>query len=272
MDQDANGHRDDDSAIERLVSSGAGATGVAAGGLLGFLAGGPEGTLAGGAAGALLQDGMKGAVGQIAERLTTRGERERVGACLLLAYELITERLNNDEPLRETSFFKVRQRKEQKALRSEAEELLEGTFLAARDAYEERKVQLLANFYANAAFAKGISAGHLNHLLNSAKLLTYRQLVIIGILGGQTFGRVRSTDYRGIGRLPPSTMSALFEVYQMTGLGLVASFDNSYVLGISDINPSQLQLQGNGVHLFHLLRPETVPDEDKAFFFEALER
>lgn len=51
-------------AVARLVASGAGATGVAAGGLLGFLVGGPPGAVLGGATGALLQDGVKAAVGK----------------------------------------------------------------------------------------------------------------------------------------------------------------------------------------------------------------
>ena len=94
------------SAVTRLIASGAGATGVAAGGVAGFLIGGPDGAITGGLTGALLQDGMKAAVGEVAERLTTRTERERVGSCLVLAHELIAERLNAGQPLRDPGFFK----------------------------------------------------------------------------------------------------------------------------------------------------------------------
>ena len=101
------------SSVTRLVASGAGATGVAAGGLLGFLVGGPPGAVVGGATGALLQDGVKAAVGKVAARLTTQSEQERVGSCLLIAYDLIAQRLSGGEPLREPSFFKRRERKAQ---------------------------------------------------------------------------------------------------------------------------------------------------------------
>jgi hypothetical protein len=260
----------ENSAVVRLVASGSGATGVAAGGLLGFLVGGPAGAAVGGATGALLQDGMKGAVGQVAERLTTETERERVGSCLILAHELIAERLNAGQPLKESSFFRRRERRAQKDLRSQAEELLEGTFLAARDAYEERKVEMLARFYANAAFARDLDASHLNHVLSLAKLLTYRQLVIVGILGSRDLSIVRSSDFRGSGSLPAATIGVLFEIYQMVGLDLITSADTSYMLGVADINPSLLRLQGNGAHLYNLLRPEQVPAEDQQFFFDAL--
>ena len=258
------------SSVTRLVASGAGATGVAAGGLLGFLVGGPPGAVVGGATGALLQDGVKAAVGKVAARLTTQSEQERVGSCLLIAYDLIAQRLSGGEPLREPSFFKRRERKAQQDLRSEAEELLEGTFLAARDAYEERKVELLGRFYANAAFADGIDASHLNHILSLAKLLTYRQLVIIGILGTLDRSTVRSSDFRVAGSLPSATIGVLFETYQMVGLDLISSTDSGYILGVADINPGLLKIQGNGAHLFNLLRPDLVPDEDKTFFFEAM--
>lgn len=267
---DGRDSRDNGSAVERLITSGAGATGVAAGGLVGFVVGGPVGAAIGGATGALLQDGVKSAVTQVAERVTTQSERERVGSCLVLAYELIEQRLSGGEELREPRFFARRERRAQKDLRSEAEELLEGTFLAARDAYEERKVELLARFYANAAFARDIDSSHLNHILNLAKLLTYRQLVIVGILGGLDRNAVRATDYRSGESLTPAVVGVLFEIYQMVGLDLISSVDSSYMLGVADINPSSLQLQGNGAHLFNLLRPNQVPEEDKQFFFEAL--
>ena len=59
----------------------------------------------------MLQDDMKGAVGEVAERLTIEREGERVGSCLILAYELVAQRLNNGELLREPGFFQRRQRR-----------------------------------------------------------------------------------------------------------------------------------------------------------------
>ncbi|MFK5585086.1 hypothetical protein [Serinicoccus sp. LYQ131] len=270
MAQHVDSTTDSERAVRSLIATGAGAAGVATGGVLGFLVGGPVGAAAGGATGALLQDGMKGAAGQIAERLSAQSERERVGACLILAYELIAQRLNNGEELRKPGFFQRRERKSQQNLRSEAEELLEGTFLAARDAYEERKVELLAKFYANSVFSDGLDASHLNHLLSIAKSLTYRQLLILGIIGSGDLGQVRTTDFRGGGDLRTDTIGVLYEIYQMVGLDLITSANSSYMLGVADVNPSLLRLQGNGAHLFNLLRLADTPAEDKQFFNRAL--
>lgn len=256
------------SAVEKLIASGAGATGIAAGAALGFLIGGPLGAAAGGAAGALLQDGTKEVVGQVANRLITQTEMERVGSCLLVAQELISTRLNGGEPLREASFFQPRIRRKNTRLRSEAAELLEGTFLAARDSYEERKIELLARFYANAVFERHLDAAHLNHLLSLAKGLTYRQLTIAAVLGDGNLATVRSRDFRNEQTLPHPVIGLLFEIYQMIGLDLVVSSTGNYMLGVADINPSQLRLQGDGAHLYNLMHLAAVDEAEKRFFFD----
>ena len=254
----------------RLVASGVGAAGVGGGAVLGFIAGGPPGAFAGGAAGALLQDGMKAVVGEAALRFTSRTEQERVGSCLILAYEQIAAHLNGGQRLRDESFFRPRARKANKKLRSEAEELLEGTFLAARDAYEERKVALLANFYANIAFNGEIDSSHANHLLVLAKSLTYRQLAILGVIGQmQDRSVVRNRDFRDSSNLSTLEIGVLYEVYQMIGLDMITSIDSKYMMGLADINPANLRLQGNGAHLFNLLMLYTIDGVDRQFFFDA---
>jgi hypothetical protein len=254
----------------RLVASGAGAVGVGGGAVIGFLAGGPPGAFVGGAAGALLQDGMKSVVGEAAVRFTSQTEQERVGSCLILAHEKIAVRLNDGQPLRDESFFKPRTRRNNDKLRSEAEELLEGTFLAARDAYEERKVALLANFYANIAFTDEVDSSHANHLLTLAKSLTYRQLVILGIIGQlQDRSTVRDADFRHSDNLSALEVGVLYEVYQMVGLDLISSVDGAFMLGLADIKPANLTVMGNGAHLFNLLELHTVGQADRQFYFEA---
>lgn len=254
----------------KLAQSGAGATGVAAGALIGFLVGGPVGAVAGGATGALFQDGVKHVVGQVAERFTTQTEQERIGSCLVLAYEQIAERLNEGVPLREESFFRPRQRSQNKKIRSEAEDLLEGTFLASRNAYEERKVELLARFYANIVFQPEIDSAHANYVLALTNNLTYRQLVLMGIIGSRLkLDTVRNGDFREEGRLNPLQVGVMFEIYQLVTLDLVCSVDAAYMLGVADINPANLSLQGTGVQIYNLIRPDMVDAADQQFFFDA---
>ncbi|MFH1244454.1 MAG: hypothetical protein V1487_02710, partial [bacterium] len=64
---------------------------------------------------------------------------------------------------------------------SDLEALVEGTLLATRNSYEERKVPLLANLIAKAPFTN-TPIENLNHTLVEAERLTYRQLCILKVI------------------------------------------------------------------------------------------
>ena len=259
--------------LGRMVESGAGALGIGIGAAAGLLVGGPVGAVAGAAAGALLQDGMKAVAGDVAARFTAETEQERMGALYLLAQEQIAERLNDGKPLRSESFFKPRERKKGKKLRSEADELLEGTFLAARKAYEERKVALLANFYTNIVFREDIDTGHANYILSLMESLTYRQLTTVIIIGnrqqGGLSGLVRDKDFRGGEALNSLQIGVLYELFQLTKLDLVVDAGSGYILGIADIKPSSLQLQGTGAQLYNLMTPVALDVDEFGYFINA---
>lgn len=202
---------------------------------------------------------MKAVAGDIAVRFTTQTERSRMGSLYVLAHNQVIQRLNGGEQPRPDSFFKPRERKKAKALRSEADELLEGTFLAARMAYGERKVALLANFYANVVFRDDLDSGHTNYILSLMESLTYRQLMGLFIIGtGQLANALRAKNFRGEETLDPLQVGVLFELYQLVKLDLVTDSTASYILGVSDINPSQLRLQGTGAELYNLMTPLTL--------------
>lgn len=260
--------------LGRMLESGAGALGIAAGATAGLLLGGPIGAVAGAAGGALLQDGMKAVAGDVATRFTAETEQERMGSLYLLAQEQIAERLNGGQTLRSEKFFKQRDRKKGKKLRSEADELLEGTFLAARQAYEERKVALLANFYTNIVFRDDIDSGHANYILSLMESLTYRQLITIFIIGNrqQTAGPlslVRDKDFRGGEALDSLQIGVLYELFQLAKLDLVVDANSGYILGVADIKPSSLQLQGTGAQLYNLMIPMTLDFDEYGYFINA---
>ncbi len=260
--------------LDRMLESGAGALVIGVGASAGLLLGGPIGAVAGAAAGALLQDGMKAVAGDVAARFTAETEQERMGSLYLLAQEQIAGRLNGGQPLRSESFFKLRDRKRGKKLRSEADELLEGTFLAARKAYEERKVALLANFYTNIVFRDDIDSGHANYILSLMEPLTYRQLITIFIVGNrqQTAGPlsfVRDKDFRGGETLDSLQVGVLYELFQLAKLDLVVDAGSGYILGVADIKPSSLQLQGTGAQLYNLMTPMTLDFDEYGYFLNA---
>lgn len=193
-----------------------------------------------------------------------------MGSLYLLAQDRIAQRLNAGEQLRSESFFKPRERKKTRKLRSEADELLEGTFLAARSAYEERKVQLLANFYANVVFRDDLDSGHANYILSVMESLTYRQLTGILIIGtGGLQDLVRAKDFRGEGTLEPLQVGVLFELFQLVKLDLVTDSTSSYILGVADISPAQLRLQGTGAELFNLMTPVPLDFDEYGYFINA---
>lgn len=257
-------------ALTGLIMSGAGALGIAAGAALGTVVAGPPGAIAGATTGALLQDGMKTVAGDVAARFTAQTEQARMGSLYVLAQNQIVQRLNGCEQPRSESFFKPRERKKAKKLRSEADELLEGTFLAARKAYEERKVALLANFYTNVVFREDLDSGHANYILSLMESLTYRQLMGIFIIGaGKLTNVVRAKDFRGGEMLDPLQIGVLFELYQLVRLDLVTDSTASYILGVADINPSQLRLQGTGAELFNLMTPLTLDFDEYGYFINA---
>jgi len=257
-----------------MIESGAGALGIGVGATAGLLVGGPVGAVAGAAAGALLQDSMKAVAGDVAARFTAETEQERMGSVYLLAREKITERLNGGQPLRSESFFRPRERKNGKKLRSEADELLEGTFLAARKAYEERKVALLANFYTNIVFRDDIDSGHANYILSLMESLTYRQLITIFLIGnrqqtGGPLALVRDKDFRGGETLDSLQVGVLYELFQLAKLDLVVDAGSGYILGVADIKPSSLQLQGTGAQLYNLMTPMSLDFDEYGYFLNA---
>lgn len=258
---DAGGSGD---ALRRLVESGAGAAGVSAGTALGFIVDGVPGAMIGGTSGALLQDQFKHVAGDLAARVIGDSERERVGECLVRAHELIMERLSNGQEFRDPSFFRRSERRERAKRRSHAEQLLEGTFLAARDAYEAQKVELLARFYAHAVFSS-LDVAMLNHVLSLAQRLTYRQLIIVGLYGWRQAQRERDESVFPLRETrlqdpPPfeDPTGLIFELYELVTLSLLAPTDNTIVLTWSQMNPSELSVHATGAHLYNCLRPDAA--------------
>lgn len=151
--------------------------GAAVGGALGLI-GGPVGIAAGAAGGVIATRIFRRIGSEVHSRWLSPREHSRVGGAFALAAAAIKFRLDAGESLRDDWFVAA-----EGTDRSEAEEGLEGVLKAAADAYEERKVPYLANLYASAAFRRDISAPYFNALLQLANRCTWRQLVLMALLG-----------------------------------------------------------------------------------------
>jgi hypothetical protein len=159
-------------AVGQVTEGGIELASALAGGGVGLI-GGPAGALGGAALGVVLSRGLKAAV----TRFVTRREEERMGAAVALIAADAERRSGDSERPRTDGFFD-----DQGQLRPDAEELLEGVLRHAAQAYEERKVLVLANFYSGLAHDDSVDAPEAHLLLQQIAALTYRQIVALSVL------------------------------------------------------------------------------------------
>ena len=160
----------DDGRVSDLVYAGADLAGALSGGAVG-LVGGPAGALGGAAVGVFVARGARAIVGRFHDR-----ERDRAGAALVLIAANARDREARGEKPRDDGFFNGNG-----GLRPDGVEILEGVLLQAANAFEERKVPLLANLYAAVAHDATIAAADAHYLVREAGALTYRQFVALAV-------------------------------------------------------------------------------------------
>lgn len=132
---------------------------------------GPPGILIGSALGAVVQD----AAVRLSAHLEKRQEA-RVGCLVLNIVEYSRLFMASGKSLRPDF-------KENKGSnRQKIAEILEGTFLKAREQFEELKIPHLAYFYAYVAFNDQILLQRASYLLNLFEKLTYEEFCILRIL------------------------------------------------------------------------------------------
>lgn len=165
--------------IRAFVAAGGRVVGGAAGAAIGLI-GGPVLVIAGGAAGQAIGDTLASAGIEFYDRTLGRRQAARAAGALAVATVEINRRLEAGDMPRQ-DFIDAGDDE------SEAAEVLEGTLLAAANAYEQRKVPYIGTFYANLAFEPNVSASFANLLLQLLDRLTYGQLRVMAVLGDQTY-------------------------------------------------------------------------------------
>lgn len=230
-----------------ITEVGANALGGSVGALAGTAIAGPPGAVAGAIIGSVVEKVFSKVGKDINDRVLSPNEDQRVESVLKLASDEIEKKLNKGETFRNDDFFS------EGDCRSTAEELLEGTLLAAQREYEERKLPYLGKLYANIAFDKTISRPMANQLIKMATDLSYRQLVIlssIGLFQLNPNAPIKRKDM--LGHIEGyDKISIATDIYELYHRGLVHS--SSVIMDVAGINPSLLELQGNGALLFNLM-------------------
>ena len=230
---------------------GAEIAGAAVGGAIGFFAAGPAGAAGAGTLGVIVARAGAKLLGDVAERTMSEREKVRVGAAAAIAFDKIEKYTQaGNEPRKDGFFDSV------EGERSKAEEVLEGTLRRAREEYEEKKIALLGNFYANMVYSPGVSVEEAYYYLRLFDSLTYRQLCVICLIFMKPyypgFQSLRTTDYRTNNKnMSASAVTLLQEIFAVYSLGLVCVKSTSgegysALLGWHDVIPSGLELTGLG--------------------------
>lgn len=196
----------------------------------------------------------------------------RVGAAASFAAVSIDATIRSGATPRDDGFFDDGAGGE----RPDAEEILEGVLIKARDAYEEKKVPLLGTLYAWIAFHEEISSSYANQLLGLATRLTYRQLVILAVASDEA-GRahLRQSSYRNdltaIEHLGIEGQGLITEIYDLYQQGLLSDAGGSAWISLPDVTPGQMRVQGAGSMLAQGMKlRDSVREVDQAAVRERL--
>jgi len=242
--------------LKQLFDNYAEIVGSGIGGVLGFLAGDPITATFGSVGGTVAAMALKNIGQEFSERQLSPQENYRVGKVLAIATFEIHQRLENGENLRNDGFFD-----EKPTGRSDAEEIAEAVMLKCQREPQEKKIPYMGYLKASLAFNSNISADMGHQIIKAAEELTYRQLCILKLAMVEDHFSLRDENYRSYGRFPKQLYSVLYEcmdLYQKEYITL----GNGHALGLTNIVPDSMTVQGIGGDLFNLMKLSSISDDD----------
>jgi hypothetical protein len=194
----------------------------------------------------------------------SRQEQGRSGAVAIVATERVEKMLRLGHELRHDDFFSG-----EPGNRSFAEEIVEGTLLAAQREHEERKLLYLGNLLASFAFHEEISRGGANFLLKLADDLSYRQLCLLALADRKDeFPSLRDGTFEELeksleqGNAPENAVelfTILEEAEGLTNLGMLGQRVQIFMGHGVGFNPAQVQPQRWGGVLNSLMALHEMP-------------
>lgn len=243
--------------IDAVTDFAGPAIGATAGFGIGLVFAGPAGAAVGSLAGTAIEKAIEWAGNEIKERRLSTAENRKIGSVASAAVLKIDQNLKAGMTFRKDDFFE-----EKIGDRSSAEEILEGTLLAAQRENEEKKLPYLANLYANINFTEAVNRPMANQLLKFASDITYRQLVILSVIGKCNYGMVelslRTKPFRGFSDYHDMSIAAdIFDLYRRSLL-----ISSSAILDAASFTPSLLVIQGMGELLFRYMELDALSSDD----------
>jgi len=223
---------------------------------------GPSGIIIGNVIG----DGIEKVLNDIANRVLSKREEERVGASSILILKKINERLKSGYKPRNDDFFSKKVNN-----RSSADEIFEGVLLKCKNEHEEKKIYFISNIFTNVAFSKEISVGEANHLIQEAQNLTYRKMCILSMLKDKDENestdkqiKLRDNHYMGLkSEIDFETISILQEMFELYSNGLIYCEKYDSLSNYSHIWPSQMYLTKLGNRYHEIMGLKDILQADK---------
>jgi len=242
--------------IKNLINSGSELAGGAIGGALGFFAAGPIGAGAFGAGGVLISKTLSYIGNELSLRFLGPREEIRVGATLAIAAKKINERLEKGDIIRSDDFFDMNS-----SGRSKAEEIAESVLLKSQKEAEEKKIPFLANLLVNISFSSEISVELGQQMIKTVDSLTYRQLCILSLAVNKWREQLRKTNYHEHKAFERDLYQILHECIDLYNRAFI-KFGNTAILGLTDMNPSTIAIQGLGVDIYNWAQLNEIPFSD----------
>lgn len=263
-----------DTIYDSAFEIGADALGELVGAGVGGVVGGPVGAVGGAILGSVMSHTLIDVKEEFLGRLLSSKEQQRVVAVADMTKSVIERNLGQGKIPRNDGFFEGSVNE-----RSAAEEIFEGTLIAAQREYEERKLQILANLNANIAFDESITLGIANRLIKLATELTYQEILVLRILGlleglermglyPGDGGIRKKKAYEGVSGI--ANIAVASDIFSLYRRSLV--YSKSAILDAAGINPSELQIAGYGALLFNLMELGNMlyKESDAAIIYEFL--
>lgn len=234
------------SAADNTLDAGAKAIAGGLGGVAGFAVAGPFGGLLG----SFLGNALPAMFEEVASRQLGRRERERVGAVYIFAETRLKELKEHGETLRDDEFFNETPQEGRRGV----EEIVEAILVGGQREHEELKIPYYGNLFAAIAVTPAIDRPYANRLIRLAQELSLRQLNVLSIAANdQERQGLRQTDYRSsTSDLNGQQIALLGEIADIYHKGLI-NFSGEVLLGLSDVKPGAMKLQGDGTVLYHAM-------------------
>jgi hypothetical protein len=244
------------SQLRKIIENGSEIAGGAIGSAIGFFAGDPATAAALGAGGVLAANALKYIGNEIYERKLSEREKVRIGGVLAITAAEIKKRLEAGDAIRNDDFFKKK-----KSGRSDADEVAESVLLKSQREPEEKKIPYMGYLLASFAFDAGISAEMAHQLTKTAETLTYRQLCLMLLIVAKNEFNLRKENYRKVEHFSRELLQILYECYDLYQRGLINN-GGTAALGLNDLTPADLEVQGLGSELFKLMQVRKIPIPD----------